>query len=91
MRRKTTRHSLIVSRLFLSLSLFATLLAACQPAAPTTDINAALTAAFETAVAQINAPTATPQITDTPIPTATVPRTPPALPGTYQSGILKPN
>lgn len=91
MRRKTTRHSLIVSRLFLSLSLFATLLAACQPAAPTTDINAALTAAFETAVAQINAPTATPQITDTPIPTATIPRTPPALPGTYQSGILKPN
>ena len=91
MRCKTTRHSLIVSRLFLSLSLFATLLAACQPAAPTTDINAALTAAFETAVAQINAPTATPQITDTPIPTATVPRTPPALPGTYQSGILKPN
>jgi len=91
MRRKITRHSLIVSRLFLSLSLFATLLAACQPAAPTTDINAALTAAFETAVAQINAPTATPQITDTPIPTATVPRTPPALPGTYQSGILKPN
>ncbi|MFN8434032.1 MAG: hypothetical protein U0V18_08420 [Anaerolineales bacterium] len=91
MRRKTTRHSLIVSRLFLSLSLFATLLAACQPAAPTTDINAALTAAFETAVAQINAPTATAQITDTPIPTATIPRTPPALPGTYQSGILKPN
>lgn len=90
MRRKTTRHSLIVSRFFLSFSLFATLLAACQPAAATPDINAALTAAFETAVAQINAPTATPQITDTPIPTATIPRTPPALPAAYQSSLLNP-
>jgi hypothetical protein len=70
--------------------LFATLLAACQPAAATPDINAALTAAFETAVAQINAPTATPQITDTPIPTATIPRTPPALPAAYQSSLLNP-
>ncbi|MFN8399897.1 MAG: polysaccharide deacetylase family protein [Anaerolineales bacterium] len=91
MRRKTTRHSLIVSRLFLSLSLFATLLAACQPAAATPDVNVALTAAFQTAFAQLSQPTATPQITDTPIPTATVPRTPPALPGTYQSSILRPN
>jgi len=90
MRRKTTRHSLIVSRFLLSFSLFATLLAACQPAAATPDINAALTAAFETAVAQINAPTATPQITDTPIPTATIPRTPPALPAAYQSSLLNP-
>ena len=90
MRRKTTRHSLNVSRFLLSLSLFTTLLAACQPAAATPDINAALTAAFETAVAQINAPTATPQIIDTPIPTATVPRTPPALPATYQSSLLNP-
>ena len=91
MRRKTTRHSLIVSRLFLSLSLFATLLAACQPAAATPDVNVALTAAFQTAFAQLSQPTATPQITDTPIPTATVPRTPPALPGTYQSSILRAN
>jgi hypothetical protein len=90
MQRKTTRHSLIVSRFLLSFSLFATLLAACQPAAATPDINAALTAAFETAVAQINAPTATPQITDTPIPTATIPRTPPALPAAYQSSLLNP-
>jgi len=90
MRRKTTRHSLIVSRFLLSFSLFATLLTACQPAAATPDINAALTAAFETAVAQINAPTATPQITDTPIPTATIPRTPPALPAAYQSSLLNP-
>lgn len=91
MRRKTSRHSLLVSRFLLSLSLFATLLAACQPAAATPDINVALTAAFETAVAQISAPTATPQITDTPIPTATIPRTPPALPATYQSSLLKPD
>ena len=77
-------------RLFLSLSLLALLLAACQPAAtPAPDL--AMTAAFGTAFAEITAPTKTPVPTDTPIPTATVPRTPPALPGAYQSSILKPN
>lgn len=90
MRRKSTRHSLNVFRFILSLSLFTTLLAACQPAVTTPDQNLVMTAAIETAFAQINAPTATPQITDTPIPTATVPRTPPALPGNYQTSFLKP-
>jgi hypothetical protein len=48
-----------------------------------------MTAAFETAVAQISMPTETPAPTDTPIPTATILRTPPALPGTYQTSLLK--
>jgi hypothetical protein len=78
------------SRLILTLSLFAALLPACQPAAAPPDTNIALTAAFGTAFAQISAPTATPVFTDTPIPTPTVLRTPPALPGTYQSSLLKP-
>ncbi len=76
--------------LFLTLTLLAVLLASCQPATPTTDPNIIMTAAFETAVAQISQPTATPVPTETPVPTATVPRTPPALPGTFQTPILKP-
>jgi hypothetical protein len=80
-----------VIRLLLTFGLLAVLLASCQPAAsPTADPNIALTAAFETAVAQISQPTATPAPTETPVPTATVPRTPPALPGTFQTSILKP-
>ena len=47
-----------------------------------------MTAAFETAVAQISIPTETPVPTETPIPTATIPRTPPALPVTYQTSLL---
>ncbi|CAG0964696.1 hypothetical protein ANAEL_00832 [Anaerolineales bacterium] len=77
--------------LLLTFGLLAVLLASCQSAAaPTTDPNIALTAAFETAVAQISQPTATPALTETPVPTATVPRTPPALPGVFQTSILKP-
>lgn len=78
-------------RIILNLGLLAILLAACQPAAPTIDPNMVMTAAYETAVAQITIPTATPPApTDTPVPTATVPRTPPALPAMYQSPIIKP-
>ena len=80
----------LTTRFFLNFGLLALLLAGCQPAAPTTDINAIQTAAFQTALAQISIPTETPAPTDTPIPTATVPRTPPALPAAYQSPILKP-
>lgn len=77
-------------RIILNLGLLAILLAACQPAAPTIDPNMVMTAAYETAVAQITIPTATPPApTDTPVPTATVPRTPPALPAMYQSPIIK--
>lgn len=75
---------------FLTLSLVALLLASCQPAAATADSNIALTAAFETAVAQLSIPTQTPLPTETPIPTATALRTPPALPGMFQSTALKP-
>jgi len=78
-------------RITLNLSLLTALLASCAPAAATPDINVALTAAFETAVAQISQPTATPEATETPIPTATVPRTPPALPEMYQTSLLKPH
>jgi len=77
-------------RLSLNLGLFAILLTACQPAAVPADPNIVMTAAFETAFAQVSIPTETPAPTYTPIPTATVPRTPPALPGTFQSSLLKP-
>lgn len=79
------------NRFFLNLNLLALLLTACQPAAVTADPAIIQTAAFETAFAQISIPTQTPSPTETPLPTATVPRTPPALPGMYQSSILKPN
>lgn len=73
---------------FLTLSLLAILLTSCQPAAATADPNIVMTTAFETAFAQINIPTQTPASTDTPIPTATIPRTPPALPALYVSNAL---
>jgi hypothetical protein len=82
-RIRTTKH-------FLTLSLFAMLLASCVPAAATAAPNIAMTAAFETAVAQLSIPTETPAPTETPIPTATIPRTPPALPGMFQTTLLKP-
>ena len=68
------------------------LLAACQPAAPsapTPDIDAALTQAFQTAFAQLQ-PTETSVPTDTPLPAATAVRTPPALPGTFVASQLNP-
>jgi hypothetical protein len=86
-----TIPNMIKTRIILNLSLFALLLIACQPAAPTQDISIQFTSAFETAVAQINQPSATPAVTETPIvPTATIQRTPPALPTIFQTTILKP-
>ncbi|MEK6754393.1 MAG: polysaccharide deacetylase family protein [Chloroflexota bacterium] len=79
----------LTTRLIPTLGLLALLLAACQPSAATADPAIIQTAAFETAFAQISIPTSTPVPTETPIPTATVPRTPPALPGMYQTSILK--
>lgn len=77
-------------RLLLNLGLLTALLASCAPAAETPDPNLAITAAVETAFAQINAPTATPEPTHTSLPpTATAIRTPPALPGMYQTSYLK--
>ncbi len=67
--------------------LIALLLAACQPApVATPDISAALTQAFQTALAQL----ATPVPTETPLPSPTAVRTPPALPGIFQTSLLDP-
>jgi hypothetical protein len=75
---------------YFSLLTFILLLTACQPApAATQDISAALTQAFETALAQLQ-PTTPPLPSETPVPTATafVPRTPPALPATFVASQL---
>jgi polysaccharide deacetylase len=76
--------------LFTSVSLPAILLGACQPAPPSTpDMSAALTQAFETAVAHLQ-PTAIHVPSETPIPSATAVRTPPALPSTFVASQLNP-
>ena len=73
-----------------SLFLFLSLLTACQPAsAPTPDMSAALTQAFETALAQFQ-PTATPPPSETPLPAATAIRTPPPLPSPFMASQLSP-
>ena len=77
-------------RILSTFGLAAAILAGCQSQTPAADPNLALTAAFETAVAQIGSPSQTPAPTETPVPTATIPRTPPALPGTFQTTLLKP-
>jgi hypothetical protein len=84
-----TNYRLKATHHILTLSLIAGLLAGCVPATATADPGIVMTAAFETAVAQISIPTGTPVPTETPIPTATIPRTPPALPATYQTPLLK--
>ena len=79
-------------RFLTSIFLLAILVASCQPApstVPTSDINAALTQAFQTAFAQL-VPTGTPVPTDTPLPPPTAVRTPPALPATFVASQLNP-
>ena len=76
-------------RFILNFCLVAVVLTSCQPPA-TESPNFVMTAAIQTAFAQLSQPTQTPIPTETPIPTATVPRTPPALPSTFQTGLLKP-
>ena len=72
------------------LLLFILILTSCQPAsAPTPDMNAALTQAFQTAFAQLQ-PTATPVPSETPVPPPTAVRTPPALPATFLTSLLNP-
>jgi hypothetical protein len=79
-----------ITRVFRFLSLPIIFLSACQAApASTPDMSAALTKAFETAVAQLQ-PTATLVPSETPIPTATAVRTPPALPSTFVASQLNP-
>ena len=78
------------SHLFLTLSLLAVLLASCQSTAVTADPQLAMTAAIQTAFADINQPTETPVPTETIVPTATIPRTPPALPPAFTTTVLNP-
>jgi hypothetical protein len=78
-----------IHRLLLATSLLVVILASCQPAPPTANMNAALTQAFQTAFAQLQ-PTATPVPSETPIPSPTVIRTPPALPATFVTSQLNP-
>ncbi|HSB02818.1 MAG TPA: hypothetical protein VLE49_19370, partial [Anaerolineales bacterium] len=77
--------------LFLTPFILITLiLSACGPTpAATPDMSVALTQAFQTALAGLQ-PTVTPLPSETPVPAATVfvPRTPPALPGTFVAGQL---
>jgi len=66
------------------------LLTACQPvSAPTPDMSAALTQAFETVLAQLQ-PTASSPPTETPVPAATAVRTPPPLPSAFVASQLNP-
>jgi hypothetical protein len=90
-RRMKTNYGTRTAQYILTLSLFALLLASCQPAPVAADPGIVMTAAFETAVAQLNTPTETPAppASETPVPTATIPRTPPALPVMYQTSLLK--
>lgn len=92
MQKSTRFPSSFISSVLLRASLLAVILTACSSSAtsaPTTDVGIALTQAYETVVAQMQ-PTQTPLPTETPIPTATVPRTPPALPGVFSTSQLNP-
>lgn len=80
-----------IPRFISALGLLALLLASCQPAPSSFDPNIALTSAVETAFAQINVPSETPVLTETPVSTPTIPRTPPALPPMFQTSLLKPH
>ncbi len=74
------------------LAVLAFLLAACQPAPPSAsspDMSVALTQAFETALAALQ-PTGTGVPSETPVPSSTAVRTPPALPGTFVAAQLNP-
>lgn len=78
-------------RFVLPFSLFAVLLASCQPAPAQPTPNIVLTSAVATAFANINISTETLAATETPALAPTVPRTPPALPPMFQTSLLKPH
>jgi hypothetical protein len=85
--RLSTSPFALLTSLFLLLTIFLT---ACQPApAATPDMSAALTQAFETALAGLQ-PTGTPLPSETPVPPPTAVRTPPALPSTFVASQLNP-
>ena len=79
---------------FLILTFPAILLAACQPAAPTVDLNAMMTQAVQTALATLQPPSATATRVSTkshPTATATLASlTPPALPPIFKASSLNP-
>ncbi len=81
-------------RILSTLVLVAVLGAACAPAAtptPTIDVQAAVTQAMATALAQATqAAQSVPTATNPPDPTATVVRTPPALPTSFTTDLLNP-
>ncbi len=83
-----TNCQLPITNYFVTFALLALLTASCSSAPAQPNQNIAMTAAFETAVAQISQPSATAVFTETPIPAATVPRTPPALPPVFQTTLL---
>jgi hypothetical protein len=69
------------------------ILAACQPASPSVDVNAQITVAVQTALASIQQTkaAATPSPTETLIPSPTVSLgTPPTLPSTFSTKYLNP-
>ena len=79
----------MTKRFFLNFGLLIVLLASCAPtpASPTVDVGAISTQAYETALAAIQ-PTETPIPVDTPEPTATAVRTPPALSASFTTSRL---
>lgn len=86
-------HSSSVIPLWAIFSLLIPLLASCSPGpytGSTPDIDGAMTQAFATVNAALTATARSVAPTETPIPSATIPRTPPALPPMYQSGALNP-
>lgn len=89
MNRLRSSHISHLTALFLSLLILLTACQAVSPSAPTPDISAALTQAFQTAFAQLQ-PTGTLAPSDTPLPPATAIRTPPALPTTFAANQLNP-
>jgi hypothetical protein len=80
------------SPLLFILILSVVVLSACRPATPPVDVNVQLTRAVQTAFASIQQTQAalTPVSTETPVPTATVPRPPPALPPPFIAAALNP-
>ncbi len=65
---------------------------ACQPAAPAADVNAQMTIAVQTAMANLQTTkvATAPAARATPPPTAAAPMTPPALPAVYATNLLNP-
>jgi hypothetical protein len=87
---RITHHFLTFRRASMqAFILVALLLTSCQSPATETP-NFAMTQAIETAFAQLSQPTDTPAPSETPVPTATIPRTPPALPSSFQTGLISP-